>query len=198
MRKNNRMYAAVIGLAVAGVTTLATGSADGHGYVDSPVSRAKLCQQGSVTNCGPIQWEPQSVEGPKGFPAGGPSDGRICAGGLGQFSQLDDPRGGAWPTTQVSAGQSYSFRWRITARHSTTDFKYYITKNGWDGKRALTRADLDPQPFLSIPYGGQRPDATVTHQAAIPSGKTGRHLILGVWTINDTGNAFYSCADVRV
>lgn len=138
------------------VTLFATGSA-GHGYTDSPISRQKLCANGTVTNCGSIQWEPQSVEGPKGFPAAGPADGKICSAGLTQFAQLDDPRGGAWPTTQLTSGQSYSFRWQFTARHATTDFKYYITKNGWNGTQKLTRAMLDPQPFLTVPYNNQQP-----------------------------------------
>ncbi|WP_326612141.1 lytic polysaccharide monooxygenase [Streptomyces scopuliridis] len=194
MRK--KIGAAVVGLAVAGVSLLATGSASSHGYTDSPISRQKLCANGTVTNCGNIQWEPQSVEGPKGFPAAGPADGKICSGGLGQFAQLDDPRGGAWPTTNVSSGQSYNFRWQFTARHATTDFKYYITKNGWNSNAPLTRAALDSQPFLTVPYNNQQPPATLSHSGTLPS-KSGRHLILAVWTIADTGNAFYACSDVQ-
>ncbi|GGJ88301.1 chitin-binding protein [Streptomyces camponoticapitis] len=196
MRKK-RISAAVLGLAVAGVSLLATGSATSHGYTDSPISRQKLCQSGSVTGCGNIQWEPQSVEGPKGFPAAGPADGKICAGGNGQFAQLDDPRGGNWPATSVSGGQSYSFRWQFTARHSTSDFRYYITKNGWDPTQPLTRAALDPQPFMTVPYGNQQPPATLVHQGAMPSGKTGKHIVLAVWNVADTSNAFYACSDVK-
>ncbi|MEU0278003.1 lytic polysaccharide monooxygenase [Streptomyces sp. NPDC088147] len=194
MRK--KIGAAVVGLAVAGVSLLATGSASSHGYTDSPISRQKLCANGTVSNCGNIQWEPQSVEGPKGFPAGGPADGKICSGGLGQFAQLDDPRGGAWPTTKVSGGQSYNFRWQFTARHATTDFKYYITKNGWNSNAPVTRAALDSQPFLTVPYNNQQPPATLSHSGTLPS-KSGRHLIVAVWTIADTGNAFYACSDVQ-
>ncbi|MEU2113763.1 lytic polysaccharide monooxygenase auxiliary activity family 9 protein [Streptomyces sp. NPDC019507] len=194
MRK--RIGAAMVGLAVAGTTLLATGSASSHGYTDSPISRQKLCANGTVGNCGEIQWEPQSVEGPKGFPGGGPADGKICAGGNSRFAQLDDPRGGAWPTTRVSSGQNHTFRWQFTAMHATTDFKYYITRNGWNPSQPLTRAALDPQPFLTIPYNGQRPPATLSHSGMLPS-KSGRHLILAVWTIADTPNAFYACSDVQ-
>ncbi|MER8231946.1 lytic polysaccharide monooxygenase [Streptomyces sp. NPDC101490] len=196
MRKNS-VGAAVVALGVAGVTFLSTGSAGSHGYTDAPISRQKLCANGTVTNCGNIQWEPQSVEGSKGFPSGGPADSKICSGGLSQFAQLDDPRNGAWPATQLTAGQSYSFRWQFTARHATTDFKYYITKNGWNPNQKLTRAALDPQPFLTVPYNNQQPPSTLSHSGTIPAGKTGRHLILAVWTIADTGNAFYACSDVK-
>ncbi|UQX04981.1 lytic polysaccharide monooxygenase [Streptomyces sp. RerS4] len=190
--------AATVGLGlVAGVALLGAPSASGHGYTDTPISRQKLCANKTVSDCGPIQWEPQSVEGPKGFPALGPSDGTICAGGHPEFAQLDDPRGGAWPATSVTSGQRYSFRWQFTANHATTDIKYYVTKTGWDSTRPLTRSALDPQPFLTVAYNGARPDMTTVHQGTLPSGKSGRHVILAVWTVHDTPMAFYSCSDVR-
>ncbi|MFF1644620.1 lytic polysaccharide monooxygenase [Streptomyces sp. NPDC058240] len=195
MRK--RASAAVVGLAIAGVSTFATSSAGSHGYTDNPISRQKLCANGTVTGCGNIQWEPQSVEGPKGFPAAGPADGKICSGGHGEFAQLDDPRGGKWPATQVTAGQGFNFRWQFTARHATTDFRYYITKDGWDPTKPLTRADLEPQPFMTVPYGGKQPPATLTQQGTIPTQKSGKHIILSVWNIADTANAFYACSDVQ-
>ncbi|MFF0289281.1 lytic polysaccharide monooxygenase [Streptomyces sp. NPDC005262] len=195
MRK--RASAAVIGLAVAGVSMFATSSADSHGYTDNPISRQKLCANGTVTDCGAIQYEPQSVEAPKGFPAAGPADGKICSGAHDNFAALDDPRGGNWPATKVTAGQGFGFRWQFTARHATTDFRYYITKNGWDPTKPLTRAALESQPFMTVPYGGQQPPATLTQQGTIPTQKTGRHIILSVWNIADTGNAFYACSDVQ-
>ncbi|MFJ3924864.1 lytic polysaccharide monooxygenase [Streptomyces sp. NPDC090022] len=193
-----RAGAATLGLGlIAGASLLMAPSASSHGYTDSPISRQKLCANRTVANCGQIQWEPQSVEGLKGFPAAGPADGKICAGGNGQFAELDDPRAGAWPTTRLTSGQNFTFRWQFTANHSTTDFKYYVTKNGWDPSKPLTRASLESQPFLTIAYNGARPPMTFSHQGALPSGKTGRHLILAVWTINDTANAFYACSDVQ-
>ncbi|WP_406344371.1 lytic polysaccharide monooxygenase [Streptomyces sp. NBC_00648] len=197
MRKK-KLGAAVVALAAAGTSLLATSSAGSHGYTDQPLSRQKVCANGTVQNCGEIIWEPQSVEGPKGFPAAGPADGTLCAGGNSRFAQLDDPRGGTgWPTTKLTAGQTYTFRWQFTARHATTDFRYYLTKQGWDPSKKLTRAALDPQPFLTVPFYNKQPPATLSHQGTIPSGKSGRHLVLAVWTIADTGNAFYSCSDVQ-
>ncbi|WP_030549009.1 lytic polysaccharide monooxygenase [Streptomyces albus] len=188
----------LLGLGIAGVSLLATtGSAQSHGYTDSPISRQALCANGTVQDCGGIQWEPQSVEGPKGFPAAGPADGAICSGGNSRFAELDDPRGGQWPATAVTAGQSHTFTWRLTARHATSDFRYFITRNGWDPTQPITRAALESRPFLTVPYNGRQPDATVTHQGTIPGGKSGRHVIVGVWDVADTGNAFYSCSDVR-
>jgi chitin-binding protein len=44
---------------------------------------------------------------------------------------------------------------------------------------------------------GARPANNVSHPGTVPSGRTGRHMILAVWTIHDTANAFYQCSDVR-
>ncbi|GGJ17555.1 lytic polysaccharide monooxygenase auxiliary activity family 9 protein [Streptomyces brasiliensis] len=199
MRTQAKLSAAVVGLATVGALVLSSGGASGHGYTDLPVSRQKLCQNGTVTNCGSIQWEPQSVEGPKGFPAAGPADGQICNGGHSEFAQLSSPTapsGGAWPTTKVTGGQGYTFRWQFTAMHATTDFKYYVTKPGWNQNHALARSDLNTTPFLTVPYNGQRPPSTLSHSGTLPTGLSGHHVILAVWTIADTGNAFYACSDV--
>ncbi|QHA04914.1 chitin-binding protein [Streptomyces broussonetiae] len=199
MRTRTKLSAVVLGVVTAGAFALSTGGASGHGYTDLPISRQKLCANGTVTNCGDIQYEPQSVEGPKGFPAAGPADGQICNGGLSRFAQLSSPAtpsGGAWPTTRVTGGQTYTFRWQFTAEHATTDFEYYVTKQGWNQNHALSRSDLDLTPFLTVPYNGRRPPATLSHTGTLPSGLSGHHVILAVWTIADTGNAFYACSDV--
>lgn len=200
MRTRTKVSAAVLGAATAGAFALSTGGAGAHGYTDLPVSRQKLCQNGSVTGCGDIQWEPQSVEGLKGFPATGPADGQICNGGVSRFAQLSAPRtpsGADWPTTKMTGGQPYTFRWQFTAMHATTAFTYYVTRQGWNQDHALTRADLDTTPFLTVPYNGQRPPATLSHTGTLPTGLSGHHVILAVWTIADTGNAFYACSDAR-
>ncbi|MFI0407956.1 lytic polysaccharide monooxygenase [Actinomadura sp. 3N508] len=191
-RKRTLALAAV---ASAGLTVLTAAPASSHGYTTSPTSRALFCQQGAAKNCGQIQWEPMSVEGPKGFPARGPQDGTICAGGVGRFSELDQPRGGQWPANKLTSGQSFTFTWRHSVPHATTSWHYYITKDGWDPTQPLTRAALEPEPLANVSGGGRRPPSTVSHQAVLPA-KQGRHLILAVWDIADTGNAFYQCSDV--
>jgi chitin-binding protein len=169
--------------------------ASAHGYTNSPISRQKLCKDGGAANCGAIVWEPQSVEGPKGFPASGPADGVICSGGVSRFAELDNPRNGTWPTTRVSAG-SRNVTWNFTARHATTSYRYFITKQNWNPTQKLTRAALESTPFTNVPKNGARPGETETHSIKIPS-RSGRQLILAVWDIADTGNAFYSCIDVQ-
>ncbi|WP_233163405.1 lytic polysaccharide monooxygenase [Glycomyces salinus] len=195
MRRTRRLALLISALAAVALPLSFSTAAWGHGYVSEIPSRAANCDSGAATGCGAIQYEPHSVEGPKGFPEAGPVDGQICAGGNSRFSELDDPRGGDWPATGVSAGQR-TFIWTLTAAHSTDKWEYFITKDGWDPTQPLTRADLDLVPIYSKHDGGQRPDWTVTHDVTLPS-KTGQHLILAVWTIADTANAFYQCIDVN-
>ena len=190
-----------IGIAAVSATALlfpvfTSGVATGHGFTQSPSSRQDACSTGKATNCGAIQWEPQSVEGPKGFPEAGPVDGKICSAQKDSFKELDDPRGGQWPATEVKAGQDFTFQWKITARHSTTSWRYFVTKDGWDPTKPLTRDQLEPAPFINVDYGGQQPPNTYTHTGKLPN-KHGRHMILAVWDIADTANAFYSCSDVN-
>ncbi|GAB2927840.1 lytic polysaccharide monooxygenase auxiliary activity family 9 protein [Streptomyces mayteni] len=194
----SRIGTAAIGAALAAASVVATsGTAQAHGYSTTPTSRQSFCAQGAVSDCGSIVWEPQSVEGPKGFPQAGPADGQICSGGNQRFAELDNPRGGGWPVNRLTAGQQYTFGWRITAAHRTTDFQYFITNNSYDPSQPLTRADLEPRPFLTVPKNGAQPSATESHQGTLPAGKSGRHMIVAVWNVYDTANAFYACSDVQ-
>jgi len=189
---------ALAGAGLALTSVLATGgTAQAHGYTTSPTSRQAYCAQGAVSDCGEIVWEPQSVEGPKNFPQAGPADGQICSGGNSRFAQLDDPRGGTWPATHLTAGGTYTFTWTFTARHSTSTFDYYLTNDSYDPTRPLTRADLDPAPFFQANLNGAQPGETEQHTVTLPADRSGRHLILAVWNVADTGNAFYACSDVE-
>ncbi|MGP2688349.1 lytic polysaccharide monooxygenase, partial [Serratia nevei] len=38
----------------------------------------------------------------------------------------------------------------------------------------------------------------VTHQCNIPADRSGSHVILAVWDIADTANAFYQAIDVNL
>ncbi|MGC0416306.1 lytic polysaccharide monooxygenase auxiliary activity family 9 protein [Embleya sp. AB8] len=191
-----RTILAALAVPIVSIPLILAGSAQGHGWITGPPSRSAYCADGTVANCGEIQWEPQSVEGPKGFPAWGPDDGTLCAGGNARFAELDDPRGGAWPSTQVSSGASETFTWKLTARHATTSFRYFVTKQGWDPTQTVTRSQLESTPFLTVPYNGVQPDAIISHTGSLPGGRSGRAVILAVWDVADTGNAFYQCTDV--
>ncbi|MCM3781391.1 lytic polysaccharide monooxygenase [Neobacillus mesonae] len=167
--------------------------ASAHGYISSPQSRAYLCKLGENTNCGNVQYEPQSLEAKGNFPAGGPADGQISGAGI--FPQMNEQSPTRWKKVNMNTGQN-TFTWTLTAAHATTEWKYYITKPGWDQSKALARSDIEL--FCTINDGGKRPDFTVTHSCNVPSDRSGYHLILAVWEIADTGNAFYNTIDVNL
>ena len=80
------------------------------------------------------------------------------------------------------------------SRHIRLEILYY--EKGWDSSKPLARADLEL--FCSFNDGGKRPPNTVTHTCNVPTDRTGYYLILAVWEIADTGNAFYNVIDVNL
>ncbi|RJX41777.1 chitin-binding protein [Paenibacillus pinisoli] len=170
-------------------------SVSAHGYVDDPASRAIQCKNGLNTNCGPIIYEPQSLEGLKGFPQAGPADGKIASAGLAAFSALDQQSATRWNKVNMTSGTN-TFTWKFTARHATTSYRYFITKPDWNPNAPLTRAQLDLTPFCTINGNGQQPPATLSHTCNVPS-RTGYHIILAVWDIADTQNAWYIAIDAQ-
>ncbi|KKO53872.1 lytic polysaccharide monooxygenase [Paenibacillus sp. DMB20] len=175
------------------VMMIFSSSASAHGYIESPGSRAYLCKTGQNANCGNVQYEPQSLEAKGNFPEAGPADGQIA--GAGVFPELNEQTPTRWAKVNLNGGQN-TFTWRLTAAHATKEWKYYITKKGWDSSKPLTRADLEL--FCSFNDGGKRPESVVTHTCNVPTDRTGYNLILGVWEIADTGNAFYNVIDVNL
>ncbi|MCB5906957.1 lytic polysaccharide monooxygenase auxiliary activity family 9 protein [Streptomyces pinistramenti] len=170
MNKKRRLALAIgAGVAPLLVVTMPVSSASAHGYISSPPSRQAQCAAGTV-ECGPIKWEPQSVEGPKGLTS--------CSGGNSQFADLDDDSKG-WKVTPV--GSSTSFNWRLTARHATSTWQYFVGGNK----------------IAEFNDNGATPGSTVTHQVNF-GGLSGKQKVLAVWNIADTANAFYACVDVNI
>jgi len=160
----------LVALGALGSTLVGAAPALAHGYVSAPPSRQALCASGAVAGCGQIQFEPQSVEGPKGL--------KSCDGGVAGFSVLAD-ESRDWPARAV--GSTVTFTWVMTARHRTSDWTYFI------GDKKVATVD----------GGNAQPDAVVTHEIDL-SAFPGRQKVLAVWNIGDTANAFYNCIDLNV
>jgi predicted carbohydrate-binding protein with CBM5 and CBM33 domain len=178
----------------AGCALLASASASAHGYISLPESRNLLCQQGGNSNCGAIQWEPQSLEGPSGFPAGGPADGVLAGAGLAQFGELNEQTSSRWSKRELKAGANV-FNWQFTANHATRNWRYYLTRGDWNPNQKLGRASFDLTPFCVVDGAMRQPPKQVSHNCTVPP-RSGYHLILGVWEIGDTPNSFYNLVDV--
>lgn len=197
--KNNLLF-----MAVLAVSMFLTAKLYAHGYVESPASRsyqgslekntlgysAALAKYGAVIN------EPQSLEYKKGFPELGPPDGHIASanGVLGDFI-LDLQTADRWKKTDITTGVN-SFIWKYRAYHSTAKWHYYITKQGWDPNKPLERASLEL--IGTIEGNGAIPTDNTPHKISVPNDRKGYHVILAVWDVADTVNAFYSVIDVNV
>jgi len=164
-----------------------------HGYILD--SRAKLCAEGANRNCGPVIYEPQSVEGPDRFPETGPADGTIAAAGSSNWGALNAQTPTRWKKVDMLPG-SNTFDWQLTANHRTRDWRYFITKQNWNPGQPLTRAAFDLTPFCSF-QGNGNPPFQFSHTCNVPV-RTGYQVILGVWDVGDTNKSFYSVIDVQM
>lgn len=174
---------------------LAPLSAHSHGYVSSPEARALLCKQGGNSNCGAVQYEPQSLEASSGYPSAGPADGRIASAGLAQFAELDEQTATRWTKRPMKAGPQ-NFAWTFTANHASRNWRYYITRADWNPNVKLSRASFESTPFCQVSGGGARPPATVTHSCNVPA-RSGYQVVLAVWEVADTTNSFYNLLDLQ-
>ncbi|WP_377867506.1 lytic polysaccharide monooxygenase [Bacillus sp. R86525] len=191
------LSAAVVAVGIMS-TTLIPQNAYAHGFVEKPGSRAALCSQnyGALNlNCGNIMYEPQSLEAPKGFPQGGPVDGKIASAG-GLFGGiLDQQTADRWFKNTIKGGEN-TFTWKYTAPHSTSQWHYYITKKGWNPNKPLTRADFEP--IGTVKHDGSAASNNLSHKINVPTDRSGYHVILAVWDVADTVNAFYNVIDVNL
>ncbi len=182
-------------------------SAFAHGYVESPPSRGyqgvlernTLGYTAAWEKYGAVITNPQSLEARKGFPQAGPADGRIASaeGGLGQIGDfvLDNQTAARWTKQEVQQGDM-SVTWRYTAPHATTKWHYYMTKADWDPNDPLERDDFEL--IGTIDHDGSTATNNPNHKITIPSNRLGYHVILAVWDVEDTQNAFYNVIDVNV
>ena len=172
-----------------------------HGYLSEPPSRNLLCSSkaGKIENfnCGSVAYEPQSVEGKQGFPAAGAPDGEIASGGVVQFSELNEQSVDRWKVNSIKPG-AHQFKWTFTAPHVTKEFKYYLTKQGWNPNAKLTRDQFDLNPFCTIDGGMKKADQIGPHNCTIPSDKKGHHVMLSTWHVGDTAGMFYNVADLNI
>lgn len=177
--------------------TVFTGSSRAHGYITFPPGRAYLCQQFKNLDCGSVQYEPQSIEGPKGYPKAGPRDTHIASADKPEFMLLDQQSPARWYKTNVTAG-NISFVWKLTAQHKTAQWRYYLTKKGWNNSTPLRRSAFEAVPFCQYNSHGAVPGVNVTHKCVLPQGHPGYQIVLAIWDIADTRNAFYQIIDLNV
>ncbi|MFH8574141.1 lytic polysaccharide monooxygenase auxiliary activity family 9 protein [Streptomyces sp. NPDC017993] len=186
-----------------------------HGSVTSPESRAQLHL---------ADWQAAGLEAGKFFPrteagltdpfapddtvnAEPPQDGRIASAGQEFAAKLDEPDSHQdWHKHQVRAGQALEIAWNYHAAHKTRRWNYFLTRSGWDPGARLTRQQFSPEPIATFQNSGQPywdandliPESPTVHSVTLPDDRNGYHVLLSVWEVADTGNAFYQVIDLNL
>jgi len=196
-------------LGVLAALWLPAGAASAHGALTAPVSRAAACgTEGGTTATSAAcraavaasrpgaasAWDNLRVAGVNGRDRAVIPDGKLCSGGLPEYAGLDLARAD-WPTTTVSPGADFTFRYRTTIPHQGT-FRLYVTKPGYQPGKPLRWADLERAPFLSI-TDPRLVDGAYVLPGRLPAGRAGRHVIYTIWQNSSTPDTYYSCSDVE-
>ncbi|QCT21733.1 lytic polysaccharide monooxygenase [Jejubacter calystegiae] len=140
-----------------------------------------------------------------------PADGLILSGGRSDIrkklnytdQQLKEEGKQPWPRISVKASQELTIKWKYTAPHPTRGYIAFITKDGWDPSAPVTRSQLEEKPFFEdvyteAPYWSYPLPAKDEHKLIIPAGKSGYHVVVLIWLVADTGNAFYQTYDLDI
>ncbi|MFI6779946.1 lytic polysaccharide monooxygenase [Micromonospora sp. NPDC050276] len=192
-------------LVAAATVPLAATPAAAHGAPTDPVSRAAACgpegRYAATSACRAAiqagaavrEWDNVRVAAINGRDRERIPDGELCSGGLSAYRGLDLPRTD-WPSTELTTGAKFTFRYRTTIEHRGT-FRLYVTTPDYDPRKKLTWADLESRPFLTLTDPPVRAGA---YQLAgrLPAGRSGRHLIYTIWQNSNTPDTYYSCSDV--
>lgn len=188
-----------------------------HGHVFSPASRAFFAMQSGkigawqMNQCEAGKFFPEVQAGitdsyapgdtPSNFP---PPDGKIASANQPGMGVLD-ATGTDWQKHDVKSNDFFEVSWGFTANHRTRRFNYFITKSDWDPNKELSRSQFENHPFYTSQYNQQpfwnyttelMPTTPTTHSFHLPN-RTGYHVLLAVWEVADTGNAFYQVIDLN-
>ncbi|MGN9808160.1 lytic polysaccharide monooxygenase auxiliary activity family 9 protein [Micromonospora sp. BQ11] len=153
---------------------------------------AAVCQAAVEAGAALREWDNIRVFGVDGRDRERIPDGELCSGGLSAYRGLDLARSD-WPTTELTAGAAFTFRYRATIPHKGT-FRLYITRDSYDPARRLTWADLETVPFLRATDPPLR-EGAYQLRGRLPD-RSGRHLVYTVWQNSDSRDTYYSCSDV--
>jgi len=160
---------------------------EAYAQLAKPLSRIYSCVVLGDRRCWDLGGALDTVVGPRGFPEGGPADGELVGGGL--YPALDAQVPG-WPATRCSPGPM-EFKWYVSTVRASAQWRYFITREGWDSTSPLTRNALELDPFCSVEDGGRITDPVVVHRCYLPL-RLGYHVVLGVWDLNETRPALSS------
>lgn len=190
-----------------------------HGHVFSPASRAYFANQQGLLDWGALNQR----EAGKFFPETHsgltdplapqdivndlpPPDGKIASANQSTGAFLDEP-GTQWQKHDVLSGEVLRISWNYSAPHATRRWNYFITREGWDPNLPLSRQQFEEKPFFQVQLSEQpywdstvatalTPPQPTEHDVILPE-RSGYHVLLAVWEVANTGNAFYQVVDLN-
>jgi len=187
-----------------------------HGHMFSPKSRAYFAWEEGKMNTGQLnqreagKFFPQIASGLRDILASDdqanalpPPDGKIASANQGDCAFLDEP-GRHWTKHEVESHQLLTVSWYYTAAHLTRRWNYFITRPDWNPELPLSRDQFESEPFWQVqlseqPFwshgGALTPPNPTVHDVMLPE-RSGYHVLLAVWEVADTGNAFYQVIDL--
>ena len=187
-----------------------------HGHIFSPKSRAYFAWEAGELDEGALnqresgKFFPQTARGlPDAYAASDvsnaapPPDGKIASANQPTGEKLDRP-GDHWHKHPVRSHEMLEVSWRFSANHVSRRWNYFITKAAWDPHQVLSRAQFEAEPFYVVqinlkPYwehsDEMMPITPTTHEVPLPN-REGYHVLLAVWEVADTPNAFYQVVDL--
>ena len=102
-----------------------------------------------------------------------------------------------WEPQSIEATKNtLNITWNLTAQHRTSTWDYYITKPTWNPNQPLKFSDFEL--ITKIDDKATVPPKTVNQTITLPQDRKGYNVILAVWNISDTTNAFYQVIDVNI
>ncbi|GIJ27363.1 chitin-binding protein [Micromonospora qiuiae] len=194
---------------MAGMVTW-TGTAQAHGTIVNPASRAYQCwkdwgsnhmsptmQQQDPMCYRAFQANPDTMwnwmsalrDGLGGqFQARTP-DGQLCSNALSRNNTLNQP--GAWKTTNVS--RNFTVQLYDQASHGADYFRVYVSKQGFNPTtQQLGWGNLD---FITQ-TGRYAPAQNISFNIST-SGYTGHHILFVIWQASHMDQAYMWCSDVN-
>ena len=210
-RGNGTLVAVCVGLAGLFAAFLPTSAAYAHGGYTFPADRTYACFMNATGGTGGGALDPTNPACAAALEEGGSyafwnwfgnllsqvdgrhreviDNGELC-GPSERFAAFSEPRPN-WPTTELQANSTITFKYEVVAGHPGT-FYLYVTKDGYDPSEPLGWDDIEPFYQVTDP---PIVDGAYTWQAQLPD-KSGRHVIYTIWERSDSPESFYNCSDV--
>ncbi|GIE99277.1 chitin-binding protein [Paractinoplanes rishiriensis] len=185
------------------------GSAQAHGTIVGPATRAyqcwktwgsnhtspalqqqdPMCYQAFQANADTMwNWMSALRDGLGANFQGSTPDGTLCSNNLARNNSLNTP--GDWKTTTVSS--NFQIHLYDQASHGADYFRVYVSKNGYDPKtQRLGWGNLD---FITQ-TGRYAPATDITFNVST-SGYTGQHIVFVIWQASHLDQAYMWCSDV--